>query len=98
VRVNKVAGNIQLSPGRSFQTAASNIYDLVPYLKEDGNRHDFSHTVHRLQFAADDEYNPNKAAVGKAIREQLGIVQNPLDGHIARVRCVAGFCTYRVRD
>jgi len=84
VRVNKVAGNIQLSPGRSFQTAASNIYDLVPYLKEDGNRHDFSHNIHRIQFSADDEYNPNKARVSSAIREQLGISQNPLDKHFAR--------------
>ncbi|KAI0036532.1 Sec1-like protein [Vararia minispora EC-137] len=84
VRINKVAGNIQLSPGRSFQAAASNIYELVPYLKEDGNRHDFSHTIHRLQFSTDDEYNPGKAAVSKRLREQLNIAQNPLDGHIAR--------------
>ncbi|KAI0310191.1 Sec1 family-domain-containing protein [Amylostereum chailletii] len=84
VRVNKVVGNIHLSPGRSFQSSASNIYDLVPYLKEDGNRHDFSHTIHRLAFAADDEYNPNKAKISKSMREALGISQNPLDGHIAR--------------
>ena len=82
--MNKVVGNIQLSPGRSFRTAAQNIYDLVPYLKEDGNRHDFSHTVHRFQFSADDEYNPNRAKVAARLRESLGIESNPLDGYLAR--------------
>ena len=47
--------NIQFSPGRSFQSAQSRIYELVPYLKHDGNRHDFSHTIHYMYFTPDDE-------------------------------------------
>jgi len=84
LRVNKVVGNIQLSPGRSFQAAQSRIYELVPYLKNDGNRHDFSHTVHYIYFTADDEADESKALVSKEMRERLGIYRNPLDEHMAR--------------
>jgi len=84
VRVNKVIGSIQLSPGRSFQAAQSRIYDFVPYLKNDGNRHDFSHTINYLYFTADDEADESKAQVSKEMRERLGIYQNPLDGQTAR--------------
>jgi hypothetical protein len=49
IRVNKVIGNIHLSPGRSFQTGR-NVYELVPYLRDDGSRHDFSHHIHHLAF------------------------------------------------
>jgi hypothetical protein len=84
--VNKVIGSIQLSPGRSFQAAQSRIHDFVPYLKNDGNRHDFSHTINYLYFTADDEADESKAQVSKEMRERLGIYQNPLDGETARVR------------
>ncbi|KAA1469923.1 Sec1-domain-containing protein [Dentipellis sp. KUC8613] len=84
VRVNKVIGNIHLSPGKSFQSSASNIYDLVPYLKNDGNRHDFSHTIHEFAFSADDEYDIHKAKVSKAMKERVGMEGNPLDGYLAR--------------
>lgn len=47
--MNKVIGNIHLSPGRSFQTGR-NVYELVPYLRDDGSRHDFSHTIHHFAF------------------------------------------------
>lgn len=50
IRVNKVVGNIHFSPGRSFQANTRNLYELVPYLKDDINRHDFSHTVHHWAF------------------------------------------------
>ncbi|KAG6890820.1 hypothetical protein C0995_003253 [Termitomyces sp. Mi166 len=50
IRVNKVIGNIHLSPGRSFQTSSRNIYELVPYLRDDGSRHDFSHVIHHFAF------------------------------------------------
>ena len=49
IRVNKVIGNIHLSPGRSFQTGR-HVYELVPYLRDDGSRHDFSHTIHYFAF------------------------------------------------
>lgn len=50
IRVNKVIGNIHLSPGRSFQSNSRNLYELVPYLRDDGNRHDFSHIIHHFGF------------------------------------------------
>ena len=84
--MNKVVGNIHLSPGRSFQAAQSRIYDLVPYLKNDGNRHDFSHTLHYLYFTADDEADESKAQVSREMRERLGIYQHPLDDYTGRVR------------
>ncbi|KAI0252341.1 Sec1-like protein [Lactifluus subvellereus] len=84
VRVNKVVGNIHITPGHSFRAAQSQIYDFVPYLKNDGNRHDFSHTIHHMYFTADDEADASKAQVSKEMRERLGIYQNPLDEHMAR--------------
>ncbi|KAK7048490.1 Sec1-domain-containing protein [Favolaschia claudopus] len=80
IRVNKVIGNIHFSPGRSFQTNSRSVYELVPYLRDDGNRHDFSHTIHEWGFQGDDEYDIYKAKTGQAMRERMGIGKNPLDG------------------
>ncbi|KIP09652.1 hypothetical protein PHLGIDRAFT_86242 [Phlebiopsis gigantea 11061_1 CR5-6] len=80
VRVNKVVGNIHLSPGRSFRSGSQNIYELVPYLKEDGNRHDFTHTIHEFAFAGENEFDFTKSAAAKKLRQKLGIEGNPLDG------------------
>lgn len=85
VRVNKVVGNIHLSPGRSFRSSISNIYDLVPYLRDDGNRHDFSHTIHEFAFEGDDEYDLFKAKAGREMKQRIGIEANPLDGAVGRV-------------
>jgi len=79
IRVNKVIGNIHLSPGRSFQTSSRNVYELVPYLRDDGSRHDFSHEIHRFAFEGDDEYNYWKAEAGRTMRKRLGIAADPLD-------------------
>ena len=94
VRVNKVVGNIHLSPGRSFRSSAQSLYELVPYLKEDGNRHDFSHTIHELAFEGDDEYDINKARLGKDLKQKLGIAANPLDGTEGRVCSPVCTCEY----
>ena len=103
IRVNKVVGNIHLSPGRSFQTSSRNLYELVPYLREEKDRHDFSHTIHQLAFESeffpffffwlsvsktglgDDEYDYWKAEAGNAMRDRMGLAENPLDGVVARV-------------
>lgn len=79
IRVNKVVGNIHMSPGRSFQSPR-NLYELVPYLKDDNNKHDFSHTIHHFAFEGDDEYDYWKAQVGRAMKQRLGLSTNPLDG------------------
>ncbi|KAI0632402.1 Sec1-like protein [Trametes polyzona] len=84
VRVNKVVGNIHLSPGRSFRTSSHNLYELVPYLRTDGNRHDFTHTIHHLAFEGDDEWDMAKAKIGKELKQRLGIAANPLDGTTGR--------------
>jgi hypothetical protein len=83
--VNKVIGNIHLSPGRSFQTNSRNIYELVPYLRDDGNRHDFSHTIHHLAFEGDDEYDMYKVELSRGMKERMGLGANPLDGAVAIV-------------
>jgi len=76
IRVNKVVGNINFSPGRSFRAS----HDLVPYLRDDGNRHDFTHTVHHFAFEGDDDYHFRKAEAGRAMKNKLGLTVNPLDG------------------
>ncbi|THG93101.1 hypothetical protein EW026_g8038 [Hermanssonia centrifuga] len=63
---------------------AQSIYELVPYLKEDGNRHDFTHTIHEFGFEGDDEYDFQKAALGHKLKQKLGIEAHPLDGTTAR--------------
>ncbi|KAG6918770.1 hypothetical protein DXG01_011961 [Tephrocybe rancida] len=85
IRVNKVIGNIHLSPGRSFQTNSRNVYELVPYLRDDGTRHDFSHEIHRFAFEGDDEYDYWKAEAGRAMKKRLGITADPLDNTQGRV-------------
>ncbi|KAF9067147.1 endoplasmic reticulum vesicle transporter-domain-containing protein [Rhodocollybia butyracea] len=78
IRVNKVVGNIHLSPGKSFQSSNSrDVYELVPYLREDGNKHDYSHTIHELFFETDDDSNYRKARITGEIKKRLG-VENPL--------------------
>ncbi|KAJ3747117.1 Sec1 family-domain-containing protein [Lentinula detonsa] len=84
LRVNKVIGNIHLSPGKSFQNSARNIYELVPYLRDDGNKHDFSHTIHQLSFEGDDEYDYRKAKIGREMKARLGLDKNPLDDTLHR--------------
>lgn len=84
--MNKVIGNIHLSPGRSFQTGGRNFYELVPYLREEGRRHDFSHTINEFAFEGDDEYDPFKSAASTKMRQKMGIEANPLDGTTANVR------------
>jgi len=84
IRVNKVIGNIFISPGKSYQTNNRHFYDLVPYLK-DGQAHDFSHIIHELYFMTDDEYNPAKSRLGKEMRKRIGIEDNPLDAYEAKV-------------
>ncbi|KAF4617668.1 hypothetical protein D9613_005877 [Agrocybe pediades] len=84
IRVNKVIGNIHFSPGRSFQTNTRNLYELVPYLRDDQNKHDFSHEIHHFAFEGDDEYDYWKAQAGREMKKRMGIYSNPLDGVFGR--------------
>lgn len=48
--VNKVAGNIQLGPGRAYKNAL--LHDQYDWIKQ-GYTFDVSHTIHKLQFGDD---------------------------------------------
>ncbi|KNZ47073.1 uncharacterized protein VP01_66g5 [Puccinia sorghi] len=76
LKVNKVIGNLHLSPGRSFQTHQVHVHDLVPYL-QDSNLHDFGHVIHNFAFM--DANQPKETAHTMRLKRKLGIV-NPLDG------------------
>ena len=79
IRVKKVATNLQMNPGRSYQANALHSHDLVPYLRGDGQTHDFGHRIHHFRIESDDEYNPSKVLVADRIRKRLGVDSNPLD-------------------
>ncbi|CAG8723824.1 8918_t:CDS:2, partial [Racocetra fulgida] len=49
VKVNKVAGNFHLAPGKSFEQNHVHVHDLQPFLS-DGVHHDFTHEIHHLSF------------------------------------------------
>ena len=68
-----------------------NIHELVPYLKDDKNRHDFRHTIHELHFEGDDEYNYNKKQKSKEMKKKLGLEMNPLDGAVGNVSLAHSF-------
>ena len=86
VRVNKVVGNIHLSPGRSFQTHSMQVHDLVPYLRDsNGQHHNFGHTIHSFGFESDDEYDVRKKDIGSGMKKRLGIDVDPLVGVVATV-------------
>jgi len=84
IRINKVVGNIHLSPGRSFQTNSRNLYELVPYLRDDNNKHDWSHTINSFAFQGDDEFDYIKSQVSRTMKQRLGLGANPLDGTSAK--------------
>ncbi|KAH7087915.1 endoplasmic reticulum-derived transport vesicle ERV46 [Auriculariales sp. MPI-PUGE-AT-0066] len=79
LRVNKVAGSIQFSFGRSFQVNQMTLHELVPYLRDE-NVHDWRHRIGHLYFSSDDEFNIFKSSVSKGMKARLGIEGNPLDG------------------
>ena len=79
LRIKKVATNLQMSPGRSYQANSLHSHDLVPYLRGDGQTHDFGHKIHHFRIESDDEYNPSKVFVADRIRKRLGVDSNPLD-------------------
>lgn len=48
ITINKVAGNIHISPGHSYQKNGAHIHDLMPFAGQ--KPFDMSHTIHRLAF------------------------------------------------
>ncbi|QRV86962.1 Endoplasmic reticulum vesicle transporter [Ceratobasidium sp. AG-Ba] len=79
-RINKVAGNLQFSPGRSYISQRDPYHDLVPYLK-DGSHHDFGHHIHEFHFEGEreveDTWRPGNRMSGW--RKKVGLETHQLD-------------------
>jgi hypothetical protein len=54
-----------------------NVHDLVPYLKEEKDKHTFGHIIHEFSF--ENEGHRDREHLTKEMRRRLGIVYNPLD-------------------
>ena len=80
--MNKVVGNILISPGKSFQTSGFYANELVSYVKE-GEPHHWGHTVEHLSFeTSEEEY---KVPLKEDMKKKLGTYIQPLDQHFAHV-------------
>lgn len=75
--MNKVAGNIQFSPGRSFVLNRAEVFDIVPYLKD--VNHYFGHFIHQFSFESETESQYARLVLDPNIKRILGIDQSPLD-------------------
>lgn len=71
-------GNFHLSPGRSFQSNAMHVHDLVPYL-EGGQHHDFGHIIHKFSFGSETEQILQNNAETERLKKKLDI-SDPLTG------------------
>lgn len=83
VRVNKVAGNIQFSPGRSFVVNRPEVFQMVPYLQN--ANHYFGHWIHSMEIYDYDEDTWTRQNLPEHIRERLGISKSPLEEVYAHV-------------
>jgi endoplasmic reticulum-Golgi intermediate compartment protein 3 len=83
VRVNKVTGNIQFSPGRSFVVNRPEVYQLVPYLKD--SDHFFGHFIHKLEIYDFDEDTWTRENLPSEVKERLGITRSTLEDVYAHV-------------
>ncbi|KIM28739.1 hypothetical protein M408DRAFT_329198 [Serendipita vermifera MAFF 305830] len=77
VRVNKVTGNIQFSPGRSFVVNRPEVFQMVPYLQN--ANHYFGHWIHSMEIYDYDEDTWTRQHLPEHIRERLGIARSPLE-------------------
>jgi len=80
VRVNKVTGKLQFSPGKAFHASGRNMNDLLPYLQEEDHKHDWSHEIHEFTFMGDEALSRKQLRLVKTMKERLGIEGDPLDG------------------
>ncbi|KAK1225950.1 vacuolar protein sorting-associated protein 45 [Marasmius sp. AFHP31] len=76
---NKDIGNIHFSPERSSLTVIGR--NLVLYVRDDGNRHDFSHTIHNDQrfYIGDDEYDLSKPIAGREMKKRLAQAEGEIE-------------------
>ncbi|WFD35099.1 ER-derived vesicles protein erv46 [Malassezia cuniculi] len=82
LHVNKVVGNLHLSPGRAFQSNTLFSNELVPYMSGSGDEyHHFGHIIHELSFGTDGEFPHDAPARTVAVKDQLNI-KDPLKGRV----------------
>ncbi|KAG8800446.1 hypothetical protein FRC17_006877 [Serendipita sp. 399] len=81
VRINKVTGNLQFSPGRSFVVNRAEVFDLVPYLSH--SNHYFGHNIHSFEIYDYDEDTWTRDHLPEEIRDRLGISRHALDDFYA---------------
>ena len=80
LHVNKVVGNLHLSPGRGFQQNTLFSNNLVPYLSGKGDEyHHFGHVIHELSFGTNGEFPHDAPARTVKVKDQLKI-RDPLKG------------------
>lgn len=81
VHVNKVVGNLHLSPGRAFQANSMHMHDLVPYLQGEGKDiHNFGHIIHTLRFASAEDFRNTKARKFSSSSSSADKDEQPLTG------------------
>lgn len=80
LHLNKVIGNLHLSPGRAFQYNTLFSNELVPYLSGSGDEyHHFGHVIHELSFGSDGEFPHDAPPREVSVKDHLGI-RDPLKG------------------
>jgi hypothetical protein len=80
LRVNKVAGNFHIAPGRSFSNMNVHVHDLDTFFNtpvEGG--HTFSHHIHHLRFGPNLPEQVSQRLRGKLPIEGMDHGANPLD-------------------
>jgi hypothetical protein len=76
--INKVAGNIHISPGHSYQQGGVHLHDLLPFVGQ--KSFDMSHTIHRLAFGT--EYPGMKNPLDGHKQKQKPLQFTHMEGNI----------------
>ena len=79
ITINKVAGNIHISPGHSYSTNGAHNHDLTPFAGHPKS-FDFSHTIHRLAFGQEYPGMKNPLDGHKTKQKQLAFTH--MEGNI----------------
>jgi len=78
ITINKVAGNIHIAPGHSYQNGGMHMHDLSPFIGE--KPFDLAHTIHRLAFGQ--EYPGMKNPLDGHKERQKPLALTIMEGNI----------------
>ena len=78
MKINKVAGNIHIAPGHSYQHNGVHFHDMIPFAGQ--KSFDMSHTIHRLAFGA--EYPGMKNPLDGHKVKQKPLTYTHMEGNI----------------